>query len=128
MKLEVDLAAPCKTHTRLVQIDALYARTLSFASMLNQIPGTRTEPHIPQSNRLHVIFDIAPKALADARDAIGVEFQAWLFSRLKHADVPGWSRTKIYVEDQLLKLTDKQIKPWFEALIATGARMNTTRR
>jgi hypothetical protein len=71
---------------------------------------------------LHVFFDGSVDALNAQRDAIAATDGCWLFHGVKEFGVPGWSVTEIYVGDGLLTLTDEQVVPMFEKLMAAVRR------
>jgi threonine aldolase len=116
------VSAAMNFDARIAMMDRLYARTLTFAGSLNGIEGIRTLPRIPQVNMLHVFFDGSVDALNAQRDAIASTDGCWLFHGVKESGVPGWSVTEIYVGDGLLALTDEQIVPMFEKLMAAVRR------
>ena len=110
-------SAALRFDRRLALMDALFERTLRFALGLNQIAGIRTEPRVPQSNMLHVFIEATPDALLEARDAIAIAEKCWLFGYVSAADVPGWSRTELYIGDALLAQSDEDIIRLFERLM-----------
>jgi threonine aldolase len=112
------ISAAMNLDARLGMMDALYARTLSFAEGLNRIDGIRTLPRVPQVNMLHVLFDGSVDALHAERDAIASADGCWLFHSVRESDIPGWSRAEIYVGDGLLSLTDEQVLPMFKRLMS----------
>lgn len=112
------VSAALQLDERLALMPALYARTVSLAETLNRIPGITTLPRIPQSNMLHLFFDVPAEALLEARDAFATEHGVWLFNQPRPADEPGRCRTEIYVGDRALELSDLDLARWFTALLA----------
>lgn len=112
-------SAAMRFDARIAQLDACYARTLSLAAALNALPGIKTLPTEPQSNMLHILFQVPPKALLDARDRMAIEDKCWLFGHARQADVPGWSRIELYVGDTLVGLPNEQVIPLFARLMST---------
>ncbi|MEJ0002835.1 MAG: hypothetical protein WDN30_03460 [Pararobbsia sp.] len=56
--------------------------------------------------------------MLDARDTIAEQDKYWLIPAARDTDVPGWSRTELYVGDTLLGLSDAQVASLFERLMA----------
>jgi threonine aldolase len=107
---------------RLALMDACYARTIALAETLNRIPGVRTLPGVPQVNMLHVFFDAPMEALLEARDQMAQKTGCWLLGHAGRADVPGWSRTELYIGDCALRLSDEKLAPLFEELMSIAGR------
>ena len=111
------VSAAMRFDERLALLPACYERTVRLAEGLNRIDGIRTEPRAPQANMLHIAFDADPVALLDARDEIAQQDHLWLIASARRTDVPGWSRTELYVGDTLVSMSDEQVMPLFERLI-----------
>jgi threonine aldolase len=115
-------SAAMRFDARLSVLDACYARTVALAKVLNAVPGVRTLPTVPQCNLLHIFFDAPEETVMRARDDLARTEKCWLFGQASPADVPGWSRTELYVGDALLSISDDRILPLFKQLMAQAAR------
>jgi threonine aldolase len=101
---------------RIAAMPALYRRTLDLAAGLRSLPGLRVNPEVPPTNMLHLYFDAATDAVLNARDAIATEAGCWLVGGVRPAEVPGWSKTELYVGDSLLAADNEKVLPWFARL------------
>ncbi len=116
------VAAAMQFDKRLAMMGPLLARARELAEGLNGIDGIRTLPRVPQANMLHVFFDAPPHAVLEARDQIAQSDNCWLLGRAAPADVPGWSRTEIYVGDGLLELDNDRVMAFFTQLMKIARR------
>jgi threonine aldolase len=105
---------------RLAQMEHYYQRTLSLAAMLNRVDGIRTIPLVPQTNMLHLVFDAPPEALLEARDAIAEERRLWLVGYARETEVPGTSRTEIYIGDHALDVSNEVLADAFTSLMTVA--------
>jgi threonine aldolase len=96
-------AAAMRFDARLALMPALYQRALDLATGLRGLPRLRVNPATPQSNLMHLFFDAGADAVHAARDHIATEAGTWLFDRVAPADVPGFSRTELYLGDRALQ-------------------------
>ena len=102
---------------RLGLLDACHQRAVELAEGLSALPGLRVNPARPQTNMLHLHFDVEAEALNDARDAFAEAEKCWLFGAARATEVPGWCYVEMTVGDQLLKLDNAAVLPWFERVL-----------
>ena len=110
---------------RLGLLEACHQRALELAKGLGGLRGVRVHPAIPQTNMLHLHFELAAEAVNDARDAIAEVEKWWLLGSARPSDVPGWSYAELTVGDCLLKLDNTTVVQKFEQMLerarSTGA-------
>src|SRR5260370_584009 len=104
-------SAAMRLDAQLEKMPAYRARALSFAAALGGIDGLTIVPAPPQVNLFHVLFAFPQAAVTAARDAIAAEDRAWLAPSIAAGPLPGWSRTELYVGDNLLALDDVELCP-----------------
>ena len=102
---------------RLSLLDACHQRAVELAEGLSALPGVRVNPARPQTNMLHVHLDAPAEALNDARDALAEAEKCWLFGAARPSEVPGWSCFELTVGDQLLKLDNATVLPWYARVL-----------
>ncbi len=102
---------------RLSLLDACHQRAVELAEGLTALPGVRVNPARPQTNMLHVHLDVQADALNDARDAFAEAEKCWLFGAARATEVPGWCVFELTVGDQLLKLDNATVLPWFQQVL-----------
>ena len=110
-------SAAMRLDVQLEKMPAYRARALSFAAALGGIDGLTIVPAPPHVNLFHVHFSFPQAAVAAARDAIAAEHRAWLAPSISAGPIPGWSRTELYVGDNLLALDDPAVVPLFAKLV-----------
>ena len=96
------VSAALRLDARLALLDACYARALSLAEALADIPGLKVNPATPQTNMMHLYFDAPAQTVLERRDQIAARDGVWLFDGARPAEVPGWSVAELYVGDTLL--------------------------
>lgn len=112
-------SAAMRFDERIALMPALYRRTLALARTLGAIPGLRVNPAVPQTNMLHLFFDATADAVMAARDALAEKTGCWIVDRVRAAEVPGWSRTELYVGDRMDQVTGERVNTLFTKLAAT---------
>ncbi|GGC58502.1 threonine aldolase family protein [Undibacterium terreum] len=102
---------------RLSQMEACLQRSRALAEGLQNIPGIRVNPAVPQTNMMHIYFDAHQDKVMAVRDKIAEEEKCWVVGTVRPAEVPGWSVTELYVGDNLLALSNEQVIPYFRQLV-----------
>jgi threonine aldolase len=111
------LSAAMRFDARLEALDGCYQRALALANGLAALPGVRVNPRRPQANLLHLFFDAPADRVNAARDRIAAEQRTWVINDAKPAEVPGWSRTELYVGDTLQERDNASVLPLFGQLL-----------
>ncbi|MDE2277735.1 MAG: threonine aldolase [Burkholderiales bacterium] len=114
-------SAAMRFDERLALMPALYRRTLALAAQLAPLARLRVNPAVPQTNMLHLYFEAPAEAALAARDALALQAGAWLFDRVRPAEVPGWSLTEISIGDRLLQADPARVAEHFAQLDAALA-------
>jgi threonine aldolase len=96
-------SAAMRLEARLAQMDACYARALSLAEALGDVPGIRVNPAKPHTNMMHLYIAAPAEAVLERRDAIAARDGLWLIGGARPAEVPGWCVTELYVGDTLVE-------------------------
>ena len=109
-------AAAMRFDARLALMPALYQRALALAAGLRGLSHLRVNPATPQSNLMHLFFDADADTVHAARDHIAAETGIWLFDRVDAADVPGFSRTELYLGDRALEAELASVLAGFQQL------------
>ena len=117
-------SAAMRFDERIAAMPALYERAVTFARTLGTLPWLRVDSTVPHTNLLHLHFDAPAEAVMAARDAVAARDGCWLVDRVRPSEVPGWSRTELYVGDRLLGIGDDRVAAAFAALgeALVGAR------
>ena len=110
-------SAAMRLDTRLSQMDGCYARALSLAAALANIPGLKVNPATPQTNMMHLYFEAPAETVMDRRDAIAARDGVWLIGAARPAEVPGWCVTELYVGDTLVEQGSDAVAPLFRELL-----------
>jgi len=111
------VSAAMRFDARLALLDACYARTLALAEGLQALPGLRVLPRRPQANMLHLFLDAPAEQVNAARDRVALEQGCWVLNEARPTDVPGWSRSELYVGDTLLERDNAAVLPLFARLL-----------
>ena len=109
-------AAAMRFDERIALMPALYRRAVELAEGLAALPGLRVNPSVPHTNMMHLSFDAAPEAVAEARDELARTTGCWLVNGAQPTEVPGWSMTELYVGDSLLRADNDRVIPLFARL------------
>jgi threonine aldolase len=109
-------AAAMRFDERLALMPALHARALELASGLAGLEGVRVQPSVPHTNMMHLHFDAEAEAVMQARDRIAASVRCWLIGGAVRSEVPGWSRSELYVGDGLLAADNATVLPLFRRL------------
>ena len=111
------VSAAMRLDARLAQMDACYARALSLAAALAEVPGVRVNPATPQTNMMHLYFDAPAESVMQRRDAIAERDGVWLIGGVRPAEIPGWSVTELYVGDTLVEHANEPVVAWLRTLV-----------
>jgi threonine aldolase len=111
------VSAAMRLEARLAQMDACYARALSLAAALAEVPGVRVNPATPQTNMMHLYFDAPAESVMQRRDAIAERDGVWLIGGVRPAEIPGWSVTELYVGDTLVEHANEPVVAWLRTLV-----------
>lgn len=113
-------SAAMRLEPQLERMPRYRARALELAEALGEVEGLRLIPDPPQVNLFHLWFDAAPEALLDARDRVAEERGLWLFGGALPAELPGTSRTELYVGEAAMQLELTEVAAAFERLMELG--------
>lgn len=114
------VAAAMQFDARLAAMPAYFRRTQWLYDTLRDYPRLRANPSQPQANMLHIHVPVERDRLLRIRNEVAAQHGVWLLNRAAHAQLPGTSYTEWYVGDNLLSLTDEQVRQaltlWSDAL------------
>jgi len=114
------VSAAMRLEARLAQMDACYARALSLAEALADVPGLRVNPARPHTNMMHLYFAASAETVMERRDEIAARDGLWLIGGARPAEVPGWCTTELYVGDTLLDLDDATVVAGLRELVGSA--------
>jgi threonine aldolase len=114
------VSAAMRLEARLAQMDACYARALSLAEALADVPGLKVNPARPHTNMMHLYFAAPVEAVMDRRDEIAARDGLWLIGGARPAEVPGWCATELYVGDTLLELDNATVVAGLRELVGSA--------
>jgi threonine aldolase len=109
-------SAAMRLEARLAQMDACYARALSLAAALAEVPGIRVNPATPHTNMMHLYFDAPAETVLERRDEIAERDGVWLIGAARPAEIPGWSVSELYVGDSLVEQANEPVVAGLRAL------------
>jgi len=114
------VAAAMQFDARLVAMPGYFRRTQWLYDTLRDYPRLRANPSQPQANMLHIHVPVERDRLLEIRNEVAAKHGVWLLNRVAHAQLPGTSYTEWYVGDNLLSLSDEQVRQalslWSDAL------------
>lgn len=114
------VAAAMQFDARLAAMPEYFRRTQWLYDTLRDYPRLRANPSQPQANMLHIHVPVDRDRLLEIRNEIAAKHGVWLLNRVAHAQLPGTSFTEWYVGDNLLSLSDEQVRQalslWSDAL------------
>jgi threonine aldolase len=110
-------SAAMRLEARLAQMDACYARTLSLAKALEDVPGLKVNPATPHTNMMHLYFDAPAEAVMQRRDEIAQREGVWAIGAARPVEVPGWCAVELYVGDTLIDLDNAVVIAHLRALL-----------
>jgi threonine aldolase len=118
------VAAAMQFDARLAAMPAYFQRTEWLYEVLRGFPLLQVNPGSPQANMLHIHVPLARERLLDLRKRIADQHGVWLLNRVAHAQMPGHSYTECYVGDNLLSLSDAEVRHaltlWSDAILETA--------
>lgn len=114
------VAAAMQFDARLAAMADYFRRTQWLYDTLRDYPRLRANPSQPHANMLHIHVPVERDRLLRMRNEVAAQHGVWLLNRAAHAQLPGTSYTEWYVGDNLLSLTDDQVRQaltlWSDAL------------
>ena len=111
-------SAAMRLEARLALMDACYARALSLAEALADVPGFKVNPARPHTNMMHLYIEAPAEAVLERRDEIAARDGVWLIGGAKPAEIPGWCVTELYVGDTLVDHDNAYVVPRLRELLA----------
>ena len=102
---------------RLMRFPLYRARAVELAKALRGLDGLCVIPDPPQVNMFHLLFDVAPDTLLEARDVVAEERRLWLFGGAREAESPDTARVELYVGEAALKLELEEVASGFGRLL-----------
>jgi threonine aldolase len=110
-------SAAMRLDTRLAQLEVCYARALSLAEALADVPGLDVNPARPHTNMMHLYFAAPAQTVLERRDDIAARDGLWLLDDARPAEVPGWCVSELYVGDRLIGQDNAVIVPGLRELV-----------
>lgn len=114
------VAAAMQFDARLAAMPEYFRRTHWLYDTLRDYPRLRANPAQPHANMLHIHVPVDRDRLLQIRNEVAAHHGVWLLNRAGHAQLPGTSYTEWYVGDNLLALSDEQVRHaltlWSDAL------------
>lgn len=115
-------SAAMQWRDRLAEMPAYLERARGMAATIAKADGVQVLPDPPHVNMMHVFVDLDPEAALEARDRVAEDTGLWLFGWVVPADVPGQSRTEVYVGDAAMSVGDGELEKAFRLLIEYGTK------
>ncbi|QOY92356.1 aminotransferase class I/II-fold pyridoxal phosphate-dependent enzyme [Massilia sp. UMI-21] len=103
------VAAAMQFDARLAAMPDYLRRTRFLYQALAAHPIIRVNPGAPQANMLHLHLPVTPERALAIRRALAEQHGIWIFNRIASAALPGTSYFELYVGDNLVRATDKQV-------------------
>ncbi|WP_426317896.1 threonine aldolase family protein [Pseudoduganella sp. R-43] len=114
------VSAAMEFDARLAAMPEYFRRTQWLYDTLRDYPRLRANPARPHANMLHIHVPVERDRLLQIRNEIAAQHGVWLLNRATHAQLSGASYTEWYVGDNLLALSDEQVRHaltlWSDAL------------
>ncbi len=110
------VSAAMQFDERLLQMPSLFERTQQIYRIVAEFPQFALNPVKPQSNMLHLMFPVSYERLVELRDQLAKEKGVWI-GRPQTMEQPNMSKIEWYVGDNLLGMTDDQLRDvlqWLE--------------
>jgi threonine aldolase len=115
------VAAAMQFDARLAAMPAYFQRTQWLYQLLGEFPLLRPNPASPHANMLHIHVPLPRERLIALRNRIAEEHGVWLLNRVAHSLMSDHSYTECYVGENLLNLTDAQVRHaltlWSDAIL-----------
>jgi threonine aldolase len=116
------VAAAMQFDERLAAMPAYFERTRFLYEALSVHPEFRVNPAAPQANMLHIHLPVSRDRALAIRNQLAEEHGIWMFNRVSNGVLPDTSYFEVYVGDNLLGMSNQQIRDGlalFAAAIAT---------
>ncbi|MCL9780739.1 beta-eliminating lyase-related protein [Vibrio sp. S4M6] len=110
------VSAAMQFDQRLQQMPKLFERTQQVYEVIKDYPQLTLNPTQPQSNMLHLIFPVSCERLEELRVRLAEEKGVYI-GRPQMMEHPSMSKIEWYVGDNLLSLSDSQLREVLNWLI-----------
>ncbi|NUW69333.1 threonine aldolase family protein [Vibrio coralliilyticus] len=110
------VSAAMQFEQRLKQLPALFERTKQIYRILEEYPALVANPLQPQSNMLHLILPFSHEKALEVQKQLATEKGIWI----GHPQVTGHPHQSVvewYVGDNLLNMSDEELRAVFDALL-----------
>jgi threonine aldolase len=104
------VAAAMQFDERLAAMPACFERTGFVYEALRAHPDIRVNPAAPQANMLHLHLPVSRERATAIRNRLAGEHGIWMFNRVADGVLPDTSSFELYVGDNLLGLSDQQVR------------------
>ena len=104
------VAAAMQFDGRLAAMPDYFRRTELLYEALRAHPVLRVNPARPQANMLHIHLPVSRERALDIRRELAQEHGLWIFNRVNHGVLPDASYFELYVGDNLLALSESQVR------------------
>jgi threonine aldolase len=116
------VAAAMQFEQRLAAMPDYFRRTELVYEALAAHPVLKVNPARPQANMLHVHLPVSRERALDIRRRLAEEHGVWAFHRVNHGVLPDTCYFELYVGDNLLALSEDQVREAVALLAAAVAR------
>jgi threonine aldolase len=116
------VAAAMQFEQRLAAMPDYFRRTELVYEVLAAHPVLQVNPARPQANMLHVHLPVSRERALDIRRRLAEEHGIWVFHRVNHGVLPDTCYFELYVGDNLLALSEVQVREAVALLAAAVAR------
>ncbi|HEX6222677.1 MAG TPA: beta-eliminating lyase-related protein [Acidimicrobiia bacterium] len=114
-------SAAMQFEDRLARMPAYLERAREVAATLSVIDGIRLKPDPPHVNMFHLYLDADAETALEARDRVAEHLSLWAFSWVAPSEIPGVSRTELYVGDAAMNVEDSELDEAFRLLMSLAA-------
>ncbi|GAB3421285.1 aminotransferase class I/II-fold pyridoxal phosphate-dependent enzyme [Massilia agilis] len=104
------VAAAMQFDERLAAMPAYFERTQFLYEALRAHPEIRVNPAEPQANMLHLHLPVSRDRALAIRNQLAEEHGIWIFNRASHAALPDSSYVELYIGDNMLGLSNQQVR------------------
>jgi len=112
------VAAARQFDERLAAMPRLLERARQVAGIVAEFPELTVNPRVPQCNLFHVHLPVGEAAAIAARDRLAREYGIWLFGAAQPGMLAETSYFEWYVGDNLLALSDGQLREFLMLFVA----------
>jgi threonine aldolase len=104
------VAAAMQFDERLAAMPACFERTRFLYEALRAHPEIKVNPAAPQANMLHLHLPVSRERALTIRNQLAQEHGVWMFNRASHGVLPDTSYVELYIGDNVLAMTDQQVR------------------